>query len=213
MSEYTCHPGQKVGQLTILEELPRQRIYGRTARVLSVRCDCGTEKILPFFSVFGQGQKVKSCGCIFQSKRPVNWKGCGDLSGEFWGGIVKSAEIRGVEFNLTIEEAWSRFLAQDRCCALTGMQLIMLRTRHSKLDSREHTASLDRIDSSSGYTVNNIQWVHKMVNGLKGFLSNDEFIFWCQKVVSKHPEARMIDESIFRRSAGAFGYLLSKADH
>jgi hypothetical protein len=87
----------------------------------------------------------------------------------------------------------------------------MLRTRHSKLDSREHTASLDRIDSSSGYTVNNIQWVHKMVNGLKGFLSNDEFIFWCQKVVSKHPEARMIDESIFRRSAGAFGYLLSKA--
>lgn len=47
------------------------------------------------------------------------------------------------------------------------------------------TASLDRIDSSRGYEIDNIQWVHKDVNKMKMGLSQNEFIDIC-KIISKN---------------------------
>ena len=37
------------------------------------------------------------------------------------------------------------------------------------------TASLDRIDSKKGYTIDNIQWVHKDVNKMKMDLQEEDF--------------------------------------
>ena len=37
-------------------------------------------------------------------------------------------------------------------------------------------ASLDRIDSSKGYLVDNIEWVHKDVNKAKMALSKEDFL-------------------------------------
>jgi hypothetical protein len=50
-------------------------------------------------------------------------------------------------------------------------------------DSRDHqTASLDRIDNSIGYRINNLQWVHKKLNIMKNVMGNPEFIEWCKMV-------------------------------
>ena len=48
---------------------------------------------------------------------------------------------------------------------------IKFKKRHN--DSK--TASLDRIDSSKGYTEDNIQWVHKDVNQMKMDLPEQRF--------------------------------------
>jgi hypothetical protein len=50
---------------------------------------------------------------------------------------------------------------------------------------REGTASLDRIDSSKGYSKDNVQWVHKRLNAVKQNLTPEEFLFWCIKVVEQ----------------------------
>jgi len=43
-------------------------------------------------------------------------------------------------------------------------------------------ASLDRIDNSKGYHLNNVQWVHKDVNRMKWIFEQDYFIKLCNKV-------------------------------
>lgn len=45
------------------------------------------------------------------------------------------------------------------------------------------TASIDRIDSSKGYTKDNIQWVHKNVNIMKMDQTMDQFLYICKKIV------------------------------
>jgi len=83
---------------------------------------------------------------------------------------------KALEISITIEDAWDLFLKQDKKCALTGLLL--------KIDIKSNgTALLDRIDSSKGYTIDNIQWVHKDINFMKKNYSQDYFIEMCKKVV------------------------------
>ena len=52
------------------------------------------------------------------------------------------------------------------------------------------TASLDRIDSSRGYTLDNIQWVHKDLNKMKTNYPNDYFIKMCKYVANNNKQNR-----------------------
>jgi hypothetical protein len=117
----------------------------------------------------------------FKKRRGSNspiWKGFGEISNRYWTAI--SGRIKkGVE--ITIEDAWNLFLDQDRKCAFSGMELCM----HEYKDcGRTRTASLDRIDSSKGYIIDNIQWVHKNINCMKQDLDQSVFLEWCRKIVS-----------------------------
>ena len=42
----------------------------------------------------------------------------------------------------------------------------------------DKTASLDRINPLVGYIMGNVRWVHKIVNKMKGDLSDVEFMNW-----------------------------------
>lgn len=78
------------------------------------------------------------------------------------------------------------FLEQEGKCALTGDKLYFKSSRLDRIDSKEQTASLDRIDSSKGYIEGNVQWVHKKINLIKMDLSQEEFIEMCKKVSNKY---------------------------
>lgn len=45
-----------------------------------------------------------------------------------------------------------------------------------------NSASLDRIDSSKGYSINNVQWVHKDVNFAKQSMTMKDFVQLCDEV-------------------------------
>jgi hypothetical protein len=79
-------------------------------------------------------------------------------------------------FSVTIQEAWQLFETQGRKCALSGVPLSF---------SSPKSASLDRKDSKLGYTLNNVQWLHKEINRMKGVLGDSEFVAWCKLVSSK----------------------------
>lgn len=142
-------------------------------------CDCGVKKVVAQTSLINSG--VKSCGCSKQIKQSANkgWKGCGKISGGRWAGIKWKAQNRGIAFNVTIEQAWSLFEKQQGKCALTKIDLVF--PSKNRL-TKEGTASLDRIDSSKGYTLENLQWVHKDINWIKNKLTQQRFIELCKSV-------------------------------
>jgi len=114
-----------------------------------------------------------------------NWKGCGDLSGDHWRRIQQGASSRNLELNITIEDAWNVYLQQNGKCAISGVD-IMLRGQEIGISSKyvheKTTASLDRIDSSKGYTIDNIQWIHKDLNQMKSDRTMETFLYWIKTI-------------------------------
>ncbi len=48
------------------------------------------------------------------------------------------------------------------------------------------SASIDRIDSSKEYTIDNVQLVHKDVNLMKNHFNQDYFINMCKMISKVH---------------------------
>lgn len=112
--------------------------------------------------------------------------GCGELSGRYFHNIENHANVKKppLEFSITKEQVWELFLKQNRKCAISNCDIefgVCLGRRKSP-KYRQQTASLDRIDSSKGYVIDNVQWVHKIVNIMKQDLSDEKFISWCKRI-------------------------------
>jgi hypothetical protein len=103
---------------------------------------------------------------------------------DFFSNIKRSAISRNLEFSITIEQIWDLFLKQERKCYLSGRKLYF----KSKRSKNVCTASLDRIDSSKGYTMDNVQWIDSKINIMKHTGTNEEFINLCNLVSKIHPK-------------------------
>ena len=105
------------------------------------------------------------------------YKGYQDISGKFFSSIKYSAKKRKIDFNVTIEYIWDLYVEQDKKCKLSGVPIYLYR------DKRKNTASLDRIDSTKGYEIGNVQWLDKIVNNLKGRMTQSECIEFCKNIL------------------------------
>lgn len=130
------------------------------------------------------GLKQKTCGCVprARGKNHHNFTGHEEINGSYWASVRAGAVARNLEFDVTIEHAWQLFAEQAGRCALSGQQLVLA-------NGAKATASLDRIDSSEGYVVGNVQWVHKDINRMKMHLSEDYFISLCKQVADHRTTA------------------------
>ena len=126
-------------------------------------CSCGKEKTVRSQNL--KGGYTKSCGCIYLKR-------CGDISGGHFSNIKSHARWRKLEFNLKIEDIWNLYLKQNKKCALSGIEILFDNNRGKT------TASLDRIDSSKGYIIDNVQWVHKDINQMKSDRKIEDFLKW-----------------------------------
>lgn len=93
--------------------------------------------------------------------------------------FYKSAISRGYIWNLTVEEVADLYEKQEGRCALTGWEIGWSET------GWEHNASIDRLDNSLGYSIENIQLVHKTANMARGTLEIDAFVELCKAVANK----------------------------
>lgn len=170
--------GQRFGKLTAIKPTEERR---HNAVVWLFHCDCGNKNAKLEGRSVNRGDYT-DCGCV--SKRGEHnplWKGQGEISAKRWHHIITTAtKKRNWEFTITIEQAWSLFLGQDRKCALTGEIL----TFELWPNEYKGTASLDRVDSTKGYTLDNVQWIHKDINLAKRAKTEKEFIEMYRKVVS-----------------------------
>jgi len=176
--------GQVFDKLTVIEEHSKTR-SGHTRYVCS--CSCGNTT-----NVLGTHlrQKVtRSCGCITPKKAArKEWKGFEGISGTFWSHhVVRSANgdkgrRKVLELSVTKEQAWQLYLDQNKKCKFSGIDIKF----PERTKDKSWTASLDRIDSSIGYTLENVQWVHKDINMMKRIYSNDYFITMCKLIAENN---------------------------
>lgn len=180
--------GKRFGRLLVLRRGPNY-VHGNASVVQwECRCDCGKDTTVRR-SCLATGN-TKSCGCLMRGAGRSNrlWRGFGDIPGTYWCQVRNSAKHRKLVFEVTIEEAWTKFQAQDGKCALSGLSLKF--TTNSTASRSDTTASLDRIDSDLGYVPGNIQWIHKRLQGVKGGMPQAEFLLWCKLVAANQEAAR-----------------------
>lgn len=146
------------------------------------KCDCGT--VFPVLS-YNLTRNTRSCGCKRRKNRQNhgNWRGCGEISGRFWGAIRHGARkrSRNIDFQVTIEYCWDLFLQQNKKCVLTGLPIWFAPTERER-NYGKGTASLDRIDSRLGYLPGNVQWLHKDINKMKQDYDESYFVRMCSLV-------------------------------
>lgn len=92
--------------------------------------------------------------------------------------MQNQSSLRGLKWDLTIEQLWDIYNSQNKKCALSGVDIGW----NSK--GQIHTVSIDRIDSSKGYVFNNIQLVHKDINFMKQQFEQEYFIDMCNKIAT-----------------------------
>lgn len=170
-------PGEPIGDyLTVIGP------DGRMHRSIAWKCQCKCGNTVTTRSSCLITGAVKSCGCHKIGKNNKGYLGYEDISGTYWSSIVHGASKRGLEVAVTIEDCWRQYQLQEGKCAISGVS-IEFAVKAGNLT--EQTASLDRIDSSKGYTTDNIQWIHKDVNKLKTNFDQQSFVRWC-KIISEH---------------------------
>lgn len=167
--------GRRFGKLLVISE-SRSPIGFVVCECL---CDCGKKVLCRPNQLHC---KKKSCGCAWLAAQRVrNWKGYGEVSGEYWTSLAAGAKRRGFEFSISIQFAWSLYEKQNGKCALTGLSISFSRNR--KINANEQTASLDRIDVRKGYVSDNVRWVHKDINRMRQNYDDQYFIEMCRLVI------------------------------
>ena len=168
---------KKVDKNTLVEEY-----LHNNKSILTIAKDMGFGFGVIYQALVLNGIKIDKKGKYY-GKAHHAWTGYEDISGSHWRDIEYSARNRRgrqISFNITIEEAWDIYVQQNRKCALSGLDIQFSPTGGNRYDKT--TASLDRIDSSEGYCVDNCQWVHKDINKMKMDLDQDRFIKLCNLV-------------------------------
>lgn len=117
---------------------------------------------------------ITHCGCLISDNVLYNDK-------YFLSYLVRFKKRRigdGIFFNslVTSDFLWNLYsIKQKRRCALTGLPLSFDGT---------YKPSIDRIDSSKGYEIDNVQWVYSKINLMKYQFSNKRFIELCKIVAN-----------------------------
>jgi hypothetical protein len=148
--------------------------------LISVRCVCGN--ISELSAATAKSPRSKRCTpCSY--KKISEDKSCGKVHNSYWLQIKKAAIRRNVPFAITMEDMWAQYQKQTGKCVFTGLDLILTNSNHFN----KQTASLDRIDSTKGYTADNIQWIHKDANKMKMDLQEKDF-FRIIKQIYEHKQ-------------------------
>lgn len=176
--------GLKFNNLTVVSKIELDKRSKRNkGNEWNCLCDCGKTRIVETNRLTDDA--IKSCGCTNMintqesGSKSHKWLGCGDISGSLYCSIKNGAKDRDLDFNISIEEIWDLFLKQNKKCILSGVNISF----HKENDYKR-TASLDRINSLKGYTIDNIQWVHRDVNKMKMDLNESRFIEMCKLITA-----------------------------
>ena len=151
---------------------------GAKHKFYKVRCkNCGKE----FDKLISSMGKSK-CQCTKKDKPAHNSKSLNLISSIYFESCKSNAKSRGREFSVSKQDLWDQWVKQEEKCVLSG---ILLTLRRNYREKNEMTASLDRIDSSRGYSKDNIQWIHKDINKMKSNYPEEYFIKIC-KLITEH---------------------------
>ena len=176
--KYDVVVGQQFGKLTAISEP-----YINKTRLVDLECECGAiVHVTPAQLYKGRGS-CKTCRVYTTGSSHNSWKGSGNIPGRLINRIKFNAKNRGIPFHVSNQQLWDLYLAQDKKCAITGIDLHF---DTEKINSG-FISSLDRIDSTLGYVEGNLRWIYTPLNVMKNCYSDEYFYILCNLVANKHP--------------------------
>jgi hypothetical protein len=183
MSKRVDLAGQRFGMLVAIDRSSKR--VGKTGIMQSFwrcQCDCGNVHVINLSTL--RSGSARSCGCLSSTRR--RHERFEAISPTYWRHVERQAQSRGLAFDLTQEQAWRAYVIQAGHCALTGVAIDIARDWGLCKSGIKisQSASLDRIDSSCGYSIGNIRWVHKDINRMKQDFDDSRFFELCQAVVT-----------------------------
>lgn len=169
--------GDKYNRLIVIDYV---YFPGRNNSKVKVKCECGDEYLMRSHEL-KTTKCCKKCHRRKSGKEHSSYKGLEFISKTYYTVAKHNAKNKKREFSISIEYLNNLLIIQNHKCKLSGLPI--------KIGNavEETTASLDRIDSSKGYTENNIQWVHKDINHMKSDFKQSRFQELC-KLVAKNTE-------------------------
>ncbi len=166
--------GDKSKHWTVVEE---PILNSRRNLLYKVQCDCGrTTRLMSGYEFFNPNKALmcQQCAAELRGKTLAESNGkVGELKLTRYSKLQRSASVRGIPFEVSMEYLWNLFETQNHKCAITGDYI-----KH--LDE----ASLDRIDSSKGYVEGNVQWTTYQANVSKHTMTMEALYNFCRKVLS-----------------------------
>lgn len=175
--------------------------YKQNRKLIEVTCDtCNTlfEKPISEYNRNLNLNRKNYCSrtCVGKSSKNINrltnidsrydiTKHSGNKNDEFTGFryYLRNSKKRYKEFNLSLQDLKDQWELQKGLCPYTNFQLLLFKPKNNH--PYHLRASLDRIDSSKGYTKDNIEFISLPINYLKSeHLSKDETFKLLAKISS-----------------------------
>lgn len=118
---------------------------------------------------------LKDCGC----QRFNKIKNSLDSIIFYW---KRNAKIRNIDWDLTSDQILEKLRNQNYICVMSGVPIHF--GPQGVHNVKSTTISIDRIDNDLDYTIDNIQFVHKKINVMRGLLTVKQFIAWCNLIIN-----------------------------
>lgn len=166
--------GMKFGRLTLLNIVFKGAGHNKRT-YWKCKCECG--KVIECQQRRLVVGDTRSCGCL-RLEIIHSWKKppIGLITSRMITMFKNSAKRRSIEFSVSQQELWDLWNKQEGKCAITGVPI--------SLEGSPKSASIDRIDSHKDYTIDNIQWVHNVVNLMKRKMTLEELKEWCRLILN-----------------------------
>ena len=97
--------------------------------------------------------------------------------------IRRHCKQKNKEFAITLQDLKEQWDKQNGICIYTGLQMINSPYVMNHQERAFNRASVDRIDSSKGYTKDNIHFVTMMANLAKNSWTEQQLLDFCKLVV------------------------------
>ncbi len=169
--------GMKFGQWTVLDE---HHIGNRW--LWRCACTCGREQHIAYKSLT-KGTSYRCRMCAAKTRRDTDL-----VPSWYWYRVPLGAKKRNLPFLVTKEYATDLFISQGGKCKLSGVEIKFAECSWDHRNNKATTASFDRIDSSKGYTIGNVQWIHKDIQFLKMAMPEERFKELCINVARVEQE-------------------------
>jgi hypothetical protein len=154
--------GKKFGRLTVIK---KDRFENGKSYWLC-KCDCGGERVYLHSNL--TGGKSTTCGCGRMLDRAQGESGLNEL----YHGYQDNAKKKKRDFDINLED-FKRLTSEN--CHYCGKEPSQVSGRNSEYSQYKYNG-LDRVDSSKGYSVDNVVPCCRWCNIMKHDFSNEEFL-------------------------------------
>ena len=160
--------GMRFGKLLVLDIAYKNKTGGYYWNTV---CDCGNPKVAGGAKL--RGGRAQSCGCIkFEEK-------FGKATfNHLYAQYVKTAQYRNLSFELNQEDFKTLISGNCFYCGIIPLQVVKSKYGCGDLIYN----GIDRVDSSIGYTTENVVSCCGTCNVAKMAMSKEDFLSWIERV-------------------------------